>query len=104
MYLAYSEDGFGVLLLPYKPAKGMSKTVRPGGVVDKLAIATDGVLDQVQNGKWGGEGGPEVKYAGEAPGIGTRVAVTQDPNGVGVVMVEYADLEKELEGVSIDWR
>ena len=105
VYLAYNEDGFGVLLLPYKPAKGMAKTVRPGGVVDKLAIVTDDVLGQVTpEGRLGSAEGPEVKYAGEAPGIGTRVAVTQDPNGVGVVLVEYGDLEKELEGVQIDWR
>jgi len=37
-----------------------------------------------------------VKFAGEAPGIGTRVAVTSDPDGYGVVFVEYADFEKEL--------
>lgn len=105
VYLAYSEDGFGVLLLPYKPARGMAKTVRPGGVVDKLAIAADGVLAQVTpEGRLSWAEGPQVKYAGEAPGIGTRVAVTQDPNGLGVVLVEYADLEKELEGAKIDWR
>lgn len=99
MYLAYNPDGFGILLLPYKPARGLPKTVRPGGVVDKLAIAAEGVLEE------GALRGAEVKFVGEAPGIGTRLAVTQDPNGLGVVLVEYKDLEKELEGIpSISWQ
>lgn len=105
LYLAYNPDGFGVLLLPYKPpARGLPKTVRPGGVVDKLAIVTDGVLDLVNPDDQTLPGGAAVKYAGPAPGIGTRVAVTQDPNGVGVVLVEYGDLEKELEGTKISWQ
>ena len=38
-----------------------------------------------------------VKFAGKAPGIGTRVAVTSDPDGYGVVLVEYEDFEKEVQ-------
>lgn len=72
--------------------------MRPGGVIDKLAIAADGVLEK------GKLPGAEVKFAGEAPGIGTRVAVTQDPNGLGIVLVEYKDLEQELQGTTISWQ
>ncbi len=91
-YLAYNPDGFGILLLP---TPRDVKAVRMGGVVDKLAILDTDVVGQ------GAESlkaaGAEIKFAGAAPGIGTRVAVTGDPNtGLGVVLVEYEDLEKEL--------
>jgi hypothetical protein len=66
-------------------------------VVDKLAIVSDNVLEKkdIFSEEKGGGG---LKYAGEAPGIGTRVVVGGDPNGLGVVLVEYEDLEKELKG------
>ena len=63
--------------------------VRPGGIVDKLAIVDTNVVEQGE--KLG------AKFAGAAPGIGTRVAVTNDPDGLGIVLVEYEDLEKELK-------
>ena len=85
VYLSYNPDGFGVLLQPFK-GRG---AVDVGGIVDKLAIADQGVLAKAE--------GLGAKFAGEAPGIGTRVAVLNDPDGYGVVLVEYQDLEKELE-------
>lgn len=62
------------------------------GVLMKLSIpfVFAGVLDKAK------ELGT-VKFAGAAPGIGTRVAVTSDPDGYGVVLVEYEDFEKELK-------
>jgi len=96
-YLAYNQDGFGVLLLPL-PKKEVKNGVRLGGVVDKLAILGTDVVGKGGAEAWR-EGGLEVKYAGEAPGIGTRVAVTADPNtGLVVVLVEAEDLENELVG------
>ncbi|EKU21768.1 hypothetical protein NGA_0175600 [Nannochloropsis gaditana CCMP526] len=96
-FLAFSEDGFGILLLPL-PKKEAKAGVRLGGVVDKLAILGTDVV-----GKGGAEdwkaSGVDVRFAGEAPGIGTKVAVTNDPvTGLGVVLVEANDLEKELVG------
>lgn len=96
-FLAFNEDGFGILLLPL-PKKEAKAGVRLGGVVDKLAILGTDVV-----GKGGAEdwkaSGVDVKFAGEAPGIGTKVVVTQDPvTGLGVVLVEAEDLEKELVG------
>jgi len=96
-YLAYNEDGFGILLLPL-PKKEAKNGVRLGGVVDKLAVLATDVVGKGGAEAWK-EGGVEVKYAGEAPGIGTRVALTADPNtGLGLVLVEREDLEKELVG------
>lgn len=91
VYLAYNPDGFGVLLLP---TEKKVKSVRPGGIVDKLAVLDTDVLGQGVDGLKAQNA--VIKYAGEAPGIGTRVAVTSDPNGLGIVLVEYEDLEKEL--------
>ena len=90
LFLGYNADGFGVLLLPMERKFGKPVgTVRPGGVVDKLAILDKSVVEQGE--KLG------AKFAGAAPGIGTRVAVTNDPDGLGIVLVEYDDLEKELK-------
>jgi catechol 2,3-dioxygenase-like lactoylglutathione lyase family enzyme len=83
-FLGYDADGFGLLLAPSE----RRKPVRVGALVDKLAIASTDVLQEA----------PAMNplFAGEAPGIGTRVSVVKDPDGYGIVMVEYEDFEKEL--------
>lgn len=58
-----------------------------GGVVNRLAIADTDVLEKAES--------IQSTYAGKAPS-GTRIALGSDPDGYGVVLVEYSDLEKEF--------
>lgn len=87
VYLSYDPDGFGILLMRSEN----KKKVNVGGLVEKLAILDTNVLER------GKEFGDAAKFVGRAPGIGTRVAVADDPDGYGIVLVEYDDFEKELK-------
>ncbi|CAM9475059.1 unnamed protein product, partial [Phaeothamnion confervicola] len=88
VFMAYEPEGAGVLLVP--AARG--ETVRIGAVYSKLALLAENVIDGDLPDKFGAS----LKFAGAVPGVGTRVAVGADPDGYGIVFVEYGDWEKEF--------
>eukprot|EP00611_Tribonema_gayanum_P029610 TRINITY_DN7976_c0_g1_i2.p1 TRINITY_DN7976_c0_g1~~TRINITY_DN7976_c0_g1_i2.p1 ORF type:complete len:177 (-),score=83.49 TRINITY_DN7976_c0_g1_i2:277-807(-) len=68
--------------------------VTQGQIFDKIAILTKntvGMADAISKTSYG-----KVEFVGEAPGIGTKVADTIDPEFHDVVFVDYGDFEKEL--------
>jgi len=84
IFVSYGEGLFGLLLEP----NTSPDPVKPGKILDKIALVSSDVINK------GKEMG--AKFAGKVPGPGTRVAVLDDPDGNGVVLVEYDDFEKEL--------
>ncbi|CAM9711483.1 unnamed protein product [Choristocarpus tenellus] len=84
VFMAFDGDSTGMLLIP----AGRNEAINVGSVYSKLAILADGV-EQI---------GERIgaSFVGKAPGVGTRVAVTEDPDGYGIALVEYEDWVKEL--------
>lgn len=86
--LGYDKDGVAVALVPVK------QTASKGELFDKLAILTKDTVaksELIEKSAFG-----SVLFAGEVPGIGTKVANTIDKENHGVVFVDYADFEKEF--------
>ncbi|CAM9389583.1 unnamed protein product [Ascophyllum nodosum] len=92
--LGYDRDGVAVALNP------VDSKIYEGGRFGKLAVLTKDTAAvaakvSASGGAKGGSGG-DVLFAGEVPGIGTKVANTIDFEGRGVVFVDYDDFEGEM--------
>lgn len=91
----YDRNGVSVALNP------VETKISEGGIFGKLAILTSNtkaVAERVTaSGGTKNRTGGEVLFAGEVPGIGTKVANTIDFEGRGVVFVDYEDFEGEMK-------
>eukprot|EP00903_Cladosiphon_okamuranus_P020987 g19279.t1 len=91
----YDKNGVSVALNP------VDSKIFEGGTFGKLAVLTKdtrALADKVSaSGGARKVGGGDVLFAGEVPGIGTKVANTIDFEGRGVVFVDYQDFEGEMK-------
>ncbi|CAM9622184.1 unnamed protein product [Discosporangium mesarthrocarpum] len=84
VFMAYDAESPGMLLIPSK----RGEAINVGSVYSKLAVLAEGVEELGQD--------IGASFVGREQGVGTRVAVTADPDGYGVALVEYEDWVKEL--------
>ncbi|CAM9272067.1 unnamed protein product [Ectocarpus sp. 13 AM-2016] len=91
----YDKAGVSVALNP------VDSKIFEGGTFGKLAVLTKdtkALAEKVSaSGGAKNTGGGDVLFAGEVPGIGTKVANTIDFEGRGVVFVDYDDFEGEMK-------
>eukprot|EP00752_Nemacystus_decipiens_P017767 g15929.t1 len=91
----YDKNGVSVALNP------VDAKIYEGGTFGKLAVLTKDTKALAEKVAASGGakkvGGGDVLFAGEVPGIGTKVANTIDFEGRGVVFVDYEDFEGEMK-------